>query len=90
MLPLATLRHRIPIDGEVRPVPAMATDNLLGALGIMMSARDAARWLAYHLGGQAHGSAIAETHLLQIAKRDRRLDDGYGLGWVRPQPARPA
>lgn len=70
-----------PIGGEVRPVPAMVTDNLLGALGMMTSARDAARWLAFHLGEQARGSAIAETHLLQITKRDRRLDDGYGLGW---------
>lgn len=70
-----------PIDGEVRPVPAMVTDNLVGALGMMMSARDAARWLAFHLGEQRRGSAIGETHLLQIAKRDRRLDEGYGLGW---------
>jgi CubicO group peptidase (beta-lactamase class C family) len=69
------------IDGEARPVPAMATDNLLGALGMTMSARDAARWLAFHLGEHARGSAIAETLLLQIAKRDRSLDDGYGLGW---------
>lgn len=70
-----------PIDGVVRAVPAMDFDNLLGAIGMTMSAQDAARWLTFHLGARKRRSALAETHLLQIVKRDRRLDDGYGLGW---------
>ena len=76
------------IDGKVRVVPPMATDNLLGAIGQTMSARDAAKWLAFHLEqGASNGDRLisqqqlGETHLLQIARRDRTLNDGYGLGW---------
>jgi CubicO group peptidase (beta-lactamase class C family) len=76
------------IDGKVRVVPPMATDNLLGALGLTMSARDATKWLAFHLEqGASEGNQLisrqrlGETHLLQIARRDRTLNDGYGLGW---------
>jgi CubicO group peptidase (beta-lactamase class C family) len=76
------------IDGKVRVVPPMATDNLLGAYGQTMSARDAANWLAFHLEQGANKGnqlisrqRLAETHLLQIVCRDRTLNDGYGLGW---------
>ena len=51
----------------------MATDNLLGALGQTMSARDAAKWLAFHLeqgasnGGQLISrQQLGETHLFPV------------------------
>jgi hypothetical protein len=69
------------INGVVQPVPPMATDNLLGALGQMLSAKDAARWLAFHLDERRRKTAIGETHLLQIVGRNRVFDEGYGLGW---------
>lgn len=76
------------IDGKVQTVPPIAMDNLLGAVGHTMSARDAAMWLAFHLedGGREGAQLISrqqvrETHLLQVARRDRTLNDGYGLGW---------
>jgi CubicO group peptidase (beta-lactamase class C family) len=53
-----------------------------------MSARDAAIWLAFHLEeGAGKGAQIIsrqqlrETHVLQVARRDRTSNDGYGLGW---------
>ena len=76
------------VDGKVRVVPPMAADNLIGAHGQTMSARDAANWLAFHLEQGANNGdrlisrqRIEETHLLQIVRRDRTLNDGYGLGW---------
>jgi CubicO group peptidase (beta-lactamase class C family) len=76
------------IDGEVQAVPPMALGNLLGAVSQTMSARDAAIWLAFHLEEGARNGAqlisrqqVRETHLLQIARRDRTSNDGYGLGW---------
>jgi len=76
------------IDGKMRAVPPISMDNLLGAAGQTMSARDAAIWLAFHLGEGAHEGVqlvsrqhLRETHLLQVARRDRTLNDGYGLGW---------
>jgi CubicO group peptidase (beta-lactamase class C family) len=76
------------IDGKVQAVPPISIDNLLGAAGNTMSARDAAIWLAFHLEEGAREGAqlisrqqLRETHLLQVARRDRTLNDGYGLGW---------
>jgi CubicO group peptidase (beta-lactamase class C family) len=76
------------IDGKIRAVPPMSTDNLLGAVGHTLSARDAATWLAFHLEEGAREGAqlisrqqLRETHLLQVSRRDRTLHDGYGLGW---------
>jgi CubicO group peptidase (beta-lactamase class C family) len=76
------------IDGKVQPVPPLSMDNLLGAVGHTLSARDAAIWLAFQLGnGATEGTQLIsrqqlrETHLLQVARRDRTLNDGYGLGW---------
>jgi CubicO group peptidase (beta-lactamase class C family) len=76
------------IDGRVQAVPPLSMDNLLGAVGCTMSARDAATWLAFHLEeGAREGTRLIsrrqlrETHLLQVARRDRTLNDGYGLGW---------
>jgi CubicO group peptidase (beta-lactamase class C family) len=76
------------IDGKVRTVQPISMDNLLGAVGRTMSARDAAIWLAFHLEEGARegaqlisGQQLRETHLLQVARRDRTLNDGYGLGW---------
>lgn len=76
------------IDDKVCTVPSIAMDNLSGALCHSMSARDAATWLAFHLKeGQHEGAQLVsqqhlkETHLLQTARRDRWLNDGYGLGW---------
>jgi CubicO group peptidase (beta-lactamase class C family) len=76
------------IDGEVQAVPPMAVDNLSGAVGQTMSANDAAIWLAFHLDeGARNGTRLVspaqlrETHLLQVARRDRASNDGYGLGW---------
>jgi len=76
------------IDGKVQTVPPISMVNLLGAVGQTLSARDAAVWLAFHLAEGAHQGAqlisrqqLRETHLLQVARRDRTLNDGYGLGW---------
>ena len=76
------------IDGEIQAVPPMAADNLMGAIGQTMSANDAAIWLAFHLDDGASNGArfiareqLRETHLLQIARRDRTQNEGYGLGW---------
>jgi CubicO group peptidase (beta-lactamase class C family) len=69
------------INGVVQPVPPMSTDNLVGALGQVLSARDAARWLAFHLGESSRKTSIGETHLLQIVRRNRIFNEGYGLGW---------
>lgn len=73
-------------EGKVQTVPPMSTDNLLGALGQAMSARQAATWLCFHLaGGKPSGivssQQLRETHLLQTARRDQTFNDGYGLGW---------
>jgi len=74
------------IEGKIRAVPAMFVDNLLGALGQTMSAHEAATWLRFHLAegkssGVGSSRQIKETHLLQTARRDQTLNDGYGLGW---------
>jgi CubicO group peptidase (beta-lactamase class C family) len=76
------------IDGKVQMVPPISMDNLLGAVGHTLSARDAAIWLAFQLEEGAREGAqiisrqqLQETHLLQVARRDRTLNDGYGLGW---------
>jgi hypothetical protein len=76
------------IDNKIRAVPPMAVDNLVGALGQTMSARNAAAWLPFHLEAGTRNSAqvvsrrqLGETHLLQVVRRDRLSSDGYGLGW---------
>ncbi|WP_426531229.1 serine hydrolase [Bradyrhizobium sp. McL0615] len=76
------------IEGKVQPVPPLPFDNLLGAIGQTMSAREAATWLAFHLAeGKPSGvelvssQQLRETHLLQAAHRDQTFNDGYGLGW---------
>jgi CubicO group peptidase (beta-lactamase class C family) len=76
------------IDGKVQTVPPISMDNLRGAAGQTMSARDAAIWLAFHLDeGKRKGTQfvsqqqLGETHHLQVGRRDRTLNDGYGLGW---------
>jgi CubicO group peptidase (beta-lactamase class C family) len=76
------------IDGAIREIPPIELDNLVGAVGQTMSARQAATWLAFHLADGAPEGArlissnqLRETHLLQIARRDRSLFDGHGLGW---------
>jgi CubicO group peptidase (beta-lactamase class C family) len=76
------------IDGKIQAVPPISMDNLLGATGFTLSARDAAIWLSFHLEEGARDGAqlisrqqLRETHLLQVARRDRTLNDGYGLGW---------
>lgn len=76
------------IEGKLQAVPPLFIDNLLGALGQTMSAREAATWLAFHLAeGRPAGVQLVsshqlrETHLLQIARRDQTFNDGYGLGW---------
>jgi len=75
-------------EGTIQAVPPMSIDNLLGALGQTMSAREAATWLAFHLAeGRPSGvqfvssQQLRETHLLQTARRDQTFNDGYGLGW---------
>jgi CubicO group peptidase (beta-lactamase class C family) len=76
------------VDGKVQTVPPISMDNLLGAAGQTMSARDAAIWLTFHLEeGVREGAQLIsrqqlrETHLLQTVRRDRTSNDGYGLGW---------
>ena len=76
------------VDGKVQAVPPIIMDNLPGAIGQAMSARDAATWLAFHLDEGSHEGArlisrqqLRETHLLQVARRDRAANDGYGLAW---------
>jgi CubicO group peptidase (beta-lactamase class C family) len=76
------------VDGKVHTVPPISLDNLGGAVDQTMSARDAAIWLAFHLEeGAGKGAQIIsrqqrrETHVLQVARRDRTSNDGYGLGW---------
>lgn len=76
------------IAGKIQAVPPMSTDNLLGALGQSISAREAAAWLAFHLAeGRTSGAQLVsshqlrETHLLQTGRRDQTFHDGYGLGW---------
>jgi hypothetical protein len=76
------------IGGKVQAVPPISMDNLLGAIGHTLSARDAAIWLAFQLEEGAREGArlisrrqLRETHLLQVARRDRTLNEGYGLGW---------
>jgi CubicO group peptidase (beta-lactamase class C family) len=76
------------VEGKVQTVPPLSIDNLLGAIGQTISARDAAKWLAFHLEeGAREGTRfisrqqLRETHLLQTPRRDRASNDGYGLGW---------
>ncbi|MBR1226910.1 MULTISPECIES: serine hydrolase [unclassified Bradyrhizobium] len=76
------------VAGKVQVVPPMSTDNLSGAIGQAMSARDAARWLAFHLDEGTRQDTrlvspqqLRETHLLQVARRDQAANDGYGFGW---------
>ena len=78
-----------PVDGRICAVKPLTLDNMMGAASIMLSARDAVRWMRFHLKGGRHSSeavvssaALAETHRLQSLLRDRRLFEGYGMGWL--------
>jgi CubicO group peptidase (beta-lactamase class C family) len=72
------VRPHYKIDGKVQRVPPISMGNLLGAVGHTLSARDAAMWLAFHFEEGAREGAqlvsrqqLRETHLLQVARRDR-------------------
>jgi CubicO group peptidase (beta-lactamase class C family) len=51
------------INGVVQPVPLMSTDNRVGALGQVLSAGDAARWLAFHRANAA-ARIVSESRTL--------------------------
>lgn len=82
------------IDGVARPVDDVAFDNWQGAAGVHTCAEDAARWLAFQLGGGTPllpAPLLAETHRphTPMPRAECKLihcppgADGaaYGLGW---------